>query len=363
MNTFGTRLKFTSFGESHGVAVGCVIDGMPAGVKFDEEFLQSELDKRKGGSKFATPRKEGDKAQVLSGVFEGYTTGHPIAIVVFNENAHSKDYDNLKDLFRPAHADFTYFYKYGIRDHRGGGRSSARESVARVAGGAVAAMLLREFGICVQSGVFGVGRFVSNLKEEELDFEFAKQSEIFCLDPNLEDEFKKEILSARNSKDSVGASVYTRAKGMLAGLGEVLYDKLDSKLAHALMGINAVKAVEIGEGINASKMRGSQNNDALKGGEFLSNHSGGILGGISNGENLILKTYFKPTPSIFSKQESIDKFGNNLEFELKGRHDPCVGVRGSVVASAMVRLVLADCLLLNASANLNNLKNAYGIKK
>ena len=349
MNTFGTRLKFTSFGESHGVAVGCVIDGMP--------------DKRKGGSKFATPRKEGDKAQVLSGVFEGYTTGHPIAIVVFNENAHSKDYDNLKDLFRPAHADFTYFYKYGIRDHRGGGRSSARESVARVAGGAVAAMLLREFGICVQSGVFGVGRFVSNLKEEELDFEFAKQSEIFCLDPNLEDEFKKEILSARNSKDSVGASVYTRAKGMLVGLGEVLYDKLDSKLAHALMGINAVKAVEIGEGINASKMRGSQNNDALKGGEFLSNHSGGILGGISNGENLILKTYFKPTPSIFSKQESIDKFGNNLEFELKGRHDPCVGVRGSVVASAMVRLVLADCLLLNASANLNNLKNAYGIKK
>ncbi|EPF2010241.1 chorismate synthase [Campylobacter coli] len=363
MNTFGTRLKFTSFGESHGVAVGCVIDGMPAGVKFDEEFLQSELDKRKGGSKFATPRKEGDKAQVLSGVFEGYTTGHPIAIVVFNENAHSKDYDNLKDLFRPAHADFTYFYKYGIRDHRGGGRSSARESVARVAGGAVAAMLLREFGICVQSGVFGVGRFVSNLKEEELDFEFAKQSEIFCLDPNLEDEFKKEILSARNSKDSVGASVYTRAKGMLVGLGEVLYDKLDSKLAHALMGINAVKAVEIGEGINASKMRGSQNNDALKGGEFLSNHSGGILGGISNGENLILKTYFKPTPSIFSKQESIDKFGNDLEFELKGRHDPCVGVRGSVVVSAMVRLVLADCLLLHASANLNNLKNAYGIKK
>ncbi|EAI9195752.1 chorismate synthase [Campylobacter coli] len=362
MNTFGTRLKFTSFGESHGVAVGCVIDGMPAGVKFDEEFLQSELDKRKGGSKFATPRKEGDKAQVLSGVFEGYTTGHPIAIVVFNENAHSKDYDNLKDLFRPAHADFTYFYKYGIRDHRGGGRSSARESVARVAGGAVAAMLLREFGICVQSGVFGVGRFVSNLKEEELDFEFAKQSEIFCLDPNLEDEFKKEILSARNSKDSVGASVYTRAKGMLVGLGEVLYDKLDSKLAHALMGINAVKAVEIGEGINASKMRGSQNNDALKGGEFLSNHSGGILGGISNGQDLILKTYFKPTPSIFSKQESIDKFGNNLEFELKGRHDPCVGVRGSVVASAMVRLVLADCLLLNASANLNNLKNAYGLK-
>ncbi|HED6750842.1 TPA: chorismate synthase, partial [Campylobacter jejuni] len=236
------------------------------------------------------------------------------------------------------------------------------ESVARVAGGAVAAMLLREFGICVQSGVFGVGTFVSNLKEKEFDFEFAKKSEIFCLDPKLESDFKNEILNARNSKDSVGAAVFTKVSGMLIGLGEVLYDKLDSKLAHALMGINAVKAVEIGEGINASKMRGSCNNDALKDGKFLSNHSGGILGGISNGENLILKTYFKPTPSIFSKQESIDKFGNNLEFELKGRHDPCVGVRGSVVASAMVRLVLADCLLLNASANLNNLKNAYGLK-
>ncbi|EQB9460408.1 chorismate synthase, partial [Campylobacter jejuni] len=232
----------------------------------------------------------------------------------------------------------------------------------RVAGGAVAAMLLREFDICVQSGVFGVGTFVSNLKEEEFDFEFAKKSEIFCLDPKLESDFKNEILNARNSKDSVGAAVFTKVSGMLIGLGEVLYDKLDSKLAHALMGINAVKAVEIGEGINASKMRGSYNNDALKDGKFLSNHSGGILGGISNGENLILKTYFKPTPSIFSKQESIDKFGNNLEFELKGRHDPCVGVRGSVVASAMVRLVLADCLLLNASANLNNLKNAYGLK-
>ncbi|HEC2816629.1 TPA: chorismate synthase [Campylobacter jejuni] len=362
MNTFGARLRFTSFGESHGVAVGCIIDGMPAGVKFDEEFLQNELDKRKGGSKFTTPRKEGDKAQVLSGVFEGYTTGHPIAIVVFNENTHSKDYDNLKDLFRPAHADFTYFYKYGVRDYRGGGRSSARESVARVAGGAVAAMLLSEFGICVQSGVFGVGAFVSNLKEEEFDFDFAKESEIFCLDPRLENDFKNEILNARNSKDSVGAAIFTKASGMLIGLGEVLYDKLDSKLAHALMGINAVKAVEIGEGINASKIRGSRNNDALKDGKFLSNHSGGILGGISNGEDLILKTYFKPTPSIFAKQKSMDKFGNNLEFELKGRHDPCVGVRGSVVATAMVRLVLADCLLLNASANLNNLKNAYGLK-
>lgn len=359
MNTFGTRLKFTSFGESHGVGVGCVIDGMPAGIKFDEEFLQNELDKRKGGSKFATPRKESDKAQILSGVFEGFTTGHPITIVIFNENAHSKDYDNLKDLFRPAHADFTYFYKFGIRDYRGGGRSSARESVARVAAGAIAAMLLREFNISVQSGVFAVGEIVSNLDEKEFDFEFARESEIFCLDSNLENDFKNEILNARNSKDSVGAAVFTRVKNTPIGLGEVLYDKLDSKLAHALMGINAVKAVEIGEGVSASKMRGSQNNDALKDGKFLSNHSGGILGGISNGDDINLKTYFKPTPSIFAKQASMDKFGKNVEFELKGRHDPCVGIRGSVVANAMVRLVIADCLLLNASSNLNNLRKIY----
>ncbi|TKX31537.1 chorismate synthase [Campylobacter estrildidarum] len=362
MNTFGTRLKFTSFGESHGIAVGCVIDGMPAGIKFDEEFLQNELDKRKGGNQFSTPRKESDRAQVLSGVFEGYTTGHPIAIVVFNENARSKDYDDFKDVFRPAHADFTYFHKYGLRDYRGGGRSSARESVARVAGGAVCAMLLNEFGICVQSGVFGVGNLISNLNENQFDFNWAQKSEIFCLDPSLENDFKAEILNAKKSKDSIGAAVFTRVNGMIKGLGEVLYDKLDSKLAHALMGINAVKAVEIGEGINASKMYGSQNNDILKDGKFLSNHSGGILGGISNGEDLILKTYFKPTPSIFKKQESMDQFENNVKLELKGRHDPCVGIRGSVVVNAMVRLVLADCLLLNASANLNNLKNIYGLK-
>ncbi|MCW1360878.1 chorismate synthase [Campylobacter sp. US33a] len=359
MNTFGTKLRFTSFGESHGKAIGCVIDGLPAGVKIDEEFLQNELDKRKGGSKFATPRKEGDRAEILSGVFEGFSTGTPIGIVVFNENTRSKDYDNIKDLFRPSHADFTYFKKFSIRDHRGGGRASARESVARVAGGAICAMLLKEFNIEVQSGVFGVGNFVSTLKNNEFDFEFAKKSEIFCLDPFLENDFKEEILNARNSKDSVGASVFTKVSGVMAGLGEVLYDKLDAKIAHALMGLNAVKAVELGEGINASRMRGSQNNDCLKDGKFLSNHSGGILGGISNGDILEIKSYFKPTPSIFSAQESMDKFGNNIICELKGRHDPCVGVRGSVVATAMIRLVLADCLLLNVSANLENLKRIY----
>ncbi|TQR32386.1 chorismate synthase [Campylobacter sp. MIT 99-7217] len=361
MNTFGTRLKFTSFGESHGKAVGCVIDGIPAGLKFDFDFLQAELDKRRPGlNKFATQRKESDEALVLSGVFDGICTGSPIAIVVYNENQHSKDYENIKDIFRPSHADFTYFHKYGVRDYRGGGRASARESVARVAAGAVAAMLLKEFDISVLSGVFGVGTCVSALKNEEFDFENASKSEIFALDTNLEEKFKEEILNARNAKDSVGASVFTRVKNLKKGLGEPLYDKLESKLAHALMGINAVKAVEIGEGINSSRLRASQNNDLMRDNTFLSNHSGGLQGGLSNGEDIELKTYFKPTPSIFLPQESSNLYGENVICELKGRHDPCVGVRGSVVVNAMVRLVVADCLLLHASANLANLKKIYG---
>lgn len=361
MNTFGTRLKFTSFGESHGVAVGCVIDGLPAGVRIDEAFLQVELDKRRGGKRFTTPRKESDKAQILSGVFEGLSTGTPLAIVIYNENQHSKDYENIKDLFRPAHADFTYFAKYGVRDYRGGGRASARESAARVAAGAVAQMLLDEFHISVESGIFAVGAVKSLLKNAEFDFEFAKNSEIFALDSTLEDAFKDEITNAQKAKDSVGAGVFTRINGVVAGLGEPLYDKLDSKLAHAFMGINAVKAVEIGAGVSAGAMRGSQNNDLMMDKAFLSNNSGGILGGISSGECVELKSYFKPTPSIFAPQQTMDKFGNNAICELKGRHDACVGVRGSLLCTAMARFVIADALLLNASANLTRLKGAYGI--
>ncbi|TQR58181.1 chorismate synthase [Campylobacter troglodytis] len=361
MNSFGTRLKFTSFGESHGKAVGCVIDGLPAGLRIDEDFLQDELDKRKGGSRFATARKESDKAEILSGVFEGLSTGTPLAIIIYNENQRSKDYEDIKDLFRPSHADFSYFAKYGIRDYRGGGRASARESVARVAAGAVSQMLLNEFHIVVDSGVFAVGDAQSGLKNAEFDLEFAKKSEIFALDETLENAFKDEILRAKKQKDSLGAAVFTRISGVMAGLGEPLYDKLESKLAHALMGINAVKAVEIGIGARASELKGSQNNDLMKDKAFLSNNSGGILGGISTGQDIEIKSYFKPTPSIFLAQQTMDKFGNNTICELKGRHDPCVGVRGSVVCTAMARLVIADALLLNASANLNRLKKAYGL--
>ena len=361
MNTFGTRLKFTSFGESHGRAVGCVIDGLPAGVPIDTAFLQAELDKRKGGSRFATPRKESDTAEILSGVFEGLSTGTPLAIVIYNENQRSKDYESVKDLFRPAHADFTYFAKYGVRDYRGGGRASARESVARVAAGAVSQMLLNEFHIVVESGVFAVGDAQSELKNAEFDLEFAKKSEIFALDKALENAFKDEILKAKNAKDSVGAAVFTKISGVMSGLGEPLYDKLESKLAHAFMGINAVKAVEIGVGARASTLKGSQNNDLMKDNAFLSNNSGGILGGISTGQDIELKTYFKPTPSIFLPQQTMDKFGKNAICELKGRHDACVGVRGSVICTAMARLVIADTLLLNASASLGRLKGAYGV--
>lgn len=360
MNSFGTRFKFTSFGESHGKALGCVIDGMPSGVKFDYDFLQAELDKRRPGqNKFSTQRKESDKAEILSGVFEGYTTGTPIAIVVFNENQHSKDYDNIKDIFRPSHADFTYFHKYGIRDYRGGGRASARESVARVAAGAVAAMLLREFNIEVESGILGVGSLQSTLKNEDLDFDFAEKSEIFCLDKGLEEGLKAEILEARNAKDSVGGVVFSRVLNAFIGLGEPLYDKLDSKIAHALMGINAVKAVEIGSGVSLSKMRASVANDCLNQKGFLSNHSGGILGGISNAANIEIKTHFKPTPSIFLEQDSINTKNEPVKCLIKGRHDPCVAVRGSVLCTAMLRLVMADCLLLNLSSNLSMIKRAY----
>ncbi|WP_297195210.1 chorismate synthase [uncultured Campylobacter sp.] len=360
MNTFGSKFRFTSFGESHGKALGCIVDGVPAGIKFDYDFLQNELDKRKPGqNKFSTQRKESDKAEVLSGVFEGYTTGTPIAIVIFNENQHSKDYENIKNIFRPSHADFTYFHKYGIRDYRGGGRASARETVARVAAGAVAAMLLKEFDIEIHSGILGIGSVVSKLESKDFDFSFAQESEIFCLDRNIEDKLKDEILNARNAKDSVGAVVFSRITNSPIGLGEPLYDKLDSKISYALMGINAVKAVEIGSGIRSSKMKASEANDALSEKGFLSNNAGGILGGISNGEFIEIKTHFKPTPSIFLEQDSIDINGKNTKCLIKGRHDPCVGVRGAVVCTAMLRLVMADSLLLNLSSNLAMIKKAY----
>ena len=398
MNTFGKRFALSSFGESHGVAIGGVIDGMPSNVEINLEFLQNEMSKRKPGGKYATNRKEDDELRILSGVFEEngklFSTGASIGFVIENTSQHSKDYENIKELFRPGHGDFGYFAKWGIRDYRGGGRASARETAIRVAGGAFAQLLLNHFGIEVKSGVLSVGEIgVGSVGESgvssgyaeilgAVDFENAENSEIFALLPECEASQKELIKSCKDSGESVGASVLSVAKGLFAGLGEPMYDKLDSKIAEAMMSINGVKAVEIGAGVAASKLRGSENNDELlpasrgsknndeflaasKGefgamrAEFGSNNAGGVLAGISSGADLVVLSHFKPTPSIFSEQRTINKRGEAVKFALVGRHDPCIGVRGSVVATAMMRLVLADMLLLGASSRLEMLKRAW----
>lgn len=356
MNTFGKKFTMTTFGESHGVGIGCVVDGVPAGLKIDIEFIQSELNRRKPGkSTLETSRKEDDKVEILSGVFDGVSTGTPIAMVIYNTNQKSGDYENVKNLFRPSHADFTYFNKYGLRDYRGGGRSSARETATRVAAGAIAKLMLEVLNIKVEAGVSSIGE----IEASSYDFEYAKKSKLYALDKNVEASQEELIMEAKNSHDSIGGTVIIRASGVPVGLGEPLYYKLDGTIAEAMMGINAVKAVEIGDGITSSKSKGSQNNDQITKNGFSSNHSGGILGGISNGDTIVVKTYFKPTPSIFQEQKTIDTQGNEVSCNLKGRHDPCVAIRGSVVCEAMMAIVLADMVLLNMSSKIENLKKVY----
>ena len=356
MNTFGHRFRFTTFGESHGKALGCIVDGVPAGIKIDEEFIQNEMNRRKPGqNKYATSRKEGDVVEILSGVFEGFTTGTSISMIIFNENQKSGDYTNVKDLFRPGHADFTYFNKYGIRDYRGGGRSSARETAARVAAGAIAKLMLKELDITIQSGISEI----DGIKATTYDFSKVSESEIFALDLSVEQAQKNAILEAKNSHNSVGGVALINVKNAPIGLGEPLYFKLDSQIANAMMSINAVKAVEIGDGILASKVKGYDNNDQIRKDGFKTNHSGGILGGISNSDDINVKVYFKATPSIFIEQETIDIHNDEVNCQLKGRHDPCVAVRGSVVAESMMALVLADMALLNMSSKMENVKKVY----
>ena len=356
MNTFGKKLTLTTFGESHGKALGCILDGVPAGLKIDEDFIQSELDRRKPGkSKLETGRKEDDKFEILSGTFEGVSTGTPIAMVIFNTNQKSKDYENVKDLFRPGHADFTYFHKYGLRDYRGGGRSSARETAARVAGGSIAKLMLKELGIEIQSGLCEVDGIKGNVQ----DFSHARSSKLYALDPAVEAAQEQAILTAKDKHDSVGGVVLTTATGVPVGLGEPLYYKLDAILAEAMMGINAAKAVEIGDGVASTHLKGSQNNDEITLNGFKSNHSGGMLGGISNGDTIIVKTHFKPTPSIFQEQDTITTHDEAVKCNLKGRHDPCVAIRGAVVCEAMMALTLADMTLLNMGKKMEHLTNIY----
>ncbi|WP_024790297.1 chorismate synthase [Lebetimonas sp. JH292] len=354
-NSFGEIFRFTTFGESHGKAIGVVIDGVPAGINFDEKFLINELKRRRPGqNRFATQRKEEDFPEVLSGIFKGKTTGTPIAIVIFNKNAKSNDYSNIKDIFRPGHADFTYFNKYGIRDYRGGGRSSARETAARVAAGAVAKMILKEFNIEIEAGIIEIG----GIRAEDIDFNYSKNSPILALDKEKEKIWMDLIDEARKNHDSLGGVVKLRIKNTPIGLGEPIYYKLDNILASAILSINAVKGIYIGN-INSHKLKGSKNNDEINKNGFLSNNSGGILGGISNGENIELEVYFKPTPSIFQTQKSIDINKNEVEVNLKGRHDPIVAIRGAVVAESMAACVVADMLMINSTRRIDNFKKIY----
>jgi len=322
MNTFGRNFRITTIGESHGKALGVVIDGCPARIELSEDDIQPMLDRRRPGKSPAeSGRQEQDRVEILSGIFEGRTTGAPIALVIKNRDVRSEDYEALRDLFRPGHADFTYSMKYGIRDHRGGGRSSGRETVARVAAGAVAVRMLAAQGIAISGKILEVhGK-------------------------TLPDEITQEILSAQEAGNSVGGIAEITASGCPPGLGDPVFNKLDAQIAGAMMGIGAVKGVEIGDGFAAAKRSGSENNDQMNEDGFSSNHAGGILGGISTGQEIVVRIGVKPTPSIAKIQQTRDIHGNVVDISVKGRHDPCIVPRIVPVAEAMLALVLIDCLL------------------
>ncbi|WP_440616015.1 chorismate synthase [Cysteiniphilum sp. 6C5] len=350
-NTWGTLFKVTTFGESHGLALGAIIDGCPPGLPLSEEDLQVDLDRRKPGqSKFTTQRREPDQVKILSGVFEGKTTGTPIGLIIENTDQKSKDYGEIKDQFRPGHADFTYFHKYGIRDYRGGGRSSARETAMRVAAGAIAKKLLKEQ---FNSEIFGYVSQIGDIELELKDQNFIEQNPFFCADPNKIPQLEELMQSIRKQGDSIGAKVNVVARNIPVGLGEPVFDRLDADIAKALMSINAVKAVSIGDGFDVVSQKGSEHRDEyIKGKGFLSNHSGGILGGISSGQEILASIAFKPTSSILVPGRSIDIHGDQCQVITKGRHDPCVGIRGVPIAEAMLALVLVDHYLQHKAQNL-----------
>ena len=352
-NTFGKLFRFTTWGESHGPAIGCIVDGCPPNINLKEQDIQIELDKRKPGqSKFTTQRKEDDKVQILSGVFEGKTTGTPISLIIYNKDMRSKDYSNIKDKFRPGHADFTYFTKYGIRDYRGGGRQSARETACRVAAGAVAKIVLKKIlgqkfniiGAVTQLGLMSCD--LNNWKNDEI-----RKNPFFCPDKKSVKLWEQYLLSVRKAGSSCGAVIELRASGIPVGLGAPIYSKLDTDIAAALMSINAVKGVNIGSGMNSAYLSGEENSDEMriKSGkiDFKSNNAGGILGGISSGQDIVASFAVKPTSSILSSRETIDKKGKNTNISVKGRHDPCVGIRAVPIGEAMLACVLLDHYLMN----------------
>jgi chorismate synthase len=342
-NTFGRLFTVTSFGESHGPVLGCVIDGCPPGMSLNEADLQADVDRRRPGtSKFTSQRHEPDTVQILSGVFEGRTTGTPIGLMVENEDQRSRDYDKIKDRFRPGHADYTYTQKYGFRDYRGGGRSSARETVMRVAAGAIARKYLREKH---QVSIHGYLAQMGPLILDPVEPQTAYDNPFFCPDPSRVKELEDYIWHLRESGDSIGARVTVIAEGVPPGWGEPVFERLDADLASAMMGINAVKGVEIGAGFKAVQQRGSEHRDEMTPTGFKSNHAGGVLGGISSGQDIVVSVALKPTSSITLPGDTIDINGAPVQVVTTGRHDPCVGIRATPIAEAMMALVLMDhCL-------------------
>ncbi len=352
-NTFGKIFRFTTWGESHGSAIGCVIDGCPPNISISEAEIQKDMNMRRPGqSKFTTQRKESDKVNILSGVFNGKSTGTPISLIIYNEDKRSRDYESIKNKFRPGHADFTYLKKYGIRDFRGGGRQSARETASRVAAGAIAKIVLKKIlgnkfnvvGAVTQLGLMSCNKLNWNNNE-------IRKNPFFCPDKKSVKLWEKYLLAVRKSGSSCGAIIELRATGIPVGLGAPIYSKLDTDIAAALMSINAVKGVNIGAGMNAAFLSGEENSDEMisKSGKlnFKSNNAGGILGGISTGQNIVASFAVKPTSSILNKRKTIDKKGKNTSISVKGRHDPCVGIRAVPIGEAMLSCVLLDHFLMN----------------
>ena len=350
-NSIGKIFNFTTWGESHGKAIGCVVDGVPSKIPLNDKDLQKYLDKRRPGqSKYTSQRKESDQVEILSGVFEGFTTGHPISLIIMNQDQRSKDYSEIKDIFRPGHADYTYWSKYGIRDYRGGGRSSARETAMRVAAGGIARKVIEykiKNNFKIIGGLVQIGD--SKINYDNWNNDFIEKNDFFCPDKKIINEWEVKITKARKEGTSLGAIIELRCRGMPVGLGEPVYDKLDADLAKAIMSINAVKGVEIGNGFNSVLESGISNVDEMRIKDskpiFLTNNNGGILGGISTGQDIIVRFCVKPTSSILSSKKTINTNLKETEISTKGRHDPCVGIRAVPVGEAMMATTLADhCL-------------------
>ncbi|UTF61000.1 chorismate synthase [Gilvimarinus sp. DA14] len=348
-NSFGKLFTVTTFGESHGLALGCIVDGCPPGLTLSEEDIQLDLDRRKPGqSRYTTQRREADQVKILSGVFEGKTTGTPIGLIIENTDQRSKDYSNIKDQFRPAHADYTYMQKYGVRDYRGGGRSSARETAMRVAAGAIAKKYLHDFfGVQVRGYLSQLGPIAI----DSVDWNEIANNPFFCPDASKVPEMETYMQELNKEGNSVGAKITVVASGVAPGLGEPVFDRLDADIAHALMSINAVKGVEIGAGFASVAQKGTEHRDEILPEGFASNNAGGVLGGISTGQDIVAHIALKPTSSLRIPGRSLDVHGNEVEVVTKGRHDPCVGIRATPIAESMLALVLMDHLLRHRGQN------------